>query len=165
MLTCFVDSAGKIHGSDPKKEYLRFDYDFERRRGYRVGEYEVLFPITPLYYELADNFFKNLVGTPDKLVEFVKARGLSKLTLAMLLDYRLVRPFYLDVCATVERLITKHCASKKDEHCLEGGCPFVEDGICTEACNREPSVYEKACVSTWLVLFECPGHRIDAWRK
>lgn len=116
--------------------------------------------------KVAKDFFDASVGTPEKLMEFVKTNRLNKMTLAALLDGNLVRPFYLDVCATVERLITKHCASKTDQHCLEGsGCPFAEDGICTEACNREEPLYNRSCVNIWLELFQCSRHRINVWRK
>lgn len=115
--------------------------------------------------KVAKDFFDASVGTPEKLMEFLKTNPLPKLVLAELLDYQ-ARSFYLNACGGLERLITEYCASKVSEHCIPGaGCPFVEDGSCTEACNRDGPFYAKGCVNLWLELFKYPKNRIPVWRS
>lgn len=115
--------------------------------------------------KIAKKFFDTSVGTPEKLMEFLKTNPLPKLELAELLEIYRARPFYLDVCSGLERLITEYCASKVSEHCIPGaGCPFVESGSCTEACNRDGPFYARGCVNLWLELFKRHENRIYAWK-
>lgn len=163
-ITCFINRDGNVVigsgvGVDQRKE---FQFDLEQRQivGSQLGQWP--FTTEQSDYKAVHDFFKQNVGTPEKLMEFVKEASLSKLELAKLLN-RTVRGFYLNVCAGIEKGITEACTAQNDP-CLEGGCA-LEGQICLNACLTANELYYKQCANVWLELFKNPNNRIGKWRS
>ncbi len=105
-LTCFVtkDYQIAVDGVDDKSQCLKFGFDLEFRRlnPFLFGP----FSVELRHDAVARNFFDQLVGTPEKLIEFVRKNQLSKTSLTALLEPR-IRIMFLSVCAILEKDTTK----------------------------------------------------------
>jgi hypothetical protein len=115
----------------------------------------------PIFPNDGTDYLERCTGDPARLMKFARNGCLSKDVLASLLRSER-RSAYLDACSVIEKQITERCTAKT-EHCLEGGCAMDGD-ICLDALLKDGPNYFKACAAEWLLLFEHPENRIDAWR-
>ena len=113
---------------------------------------------------VARNFFDQIVGTPEKLMEFVKTARLSKVSLAALLQPE-KRQAFLGMCAVIEKEATDNCGISGSP-CLEDGCAFDgTDEVCLNATLLSEGKCLRACTDVWVEMFENPKSRIEAWRS
>jgi len=102
------------------------------------------------------------LGSPGKLMNFARAGGLTKESLASLLAPGSKRA-YLTACAAIEKAYTDQCAPSTGA-CLESGCS-VEGEVCLQPLLRAGADYHKACGAEWVKLFGDPANRVDAWKN
>jgi len=61
------------------------------------------------------------------------------------------RQLFLDVCASIDRALTKTCRDSGDT-CLADGCAMDNGEACLNACLKEGPNYYKAIAHVWLEL-------------
>ena len=116
------------------------------------------------HHEVACNFFNSIVGTPEKLMEFIKTAGLSNSELTKLLSHEAQKTF-INLGALLEKEFTEKYRTV-DEPCLEDGCAFEEtDEICLNATLRLAKEYPKALIEVWARIFKRPENRIRVWKN
>lgn len=167
-LSCFVAKNDReVHDDKTndimKSQCFEFEFDLELRRFKLIGMPRSRV-IEPRHWMAAHDFFDLRVGTPEKLMKFVKTTSLSKAGLAKLLIPEVGQTF-LTVCAVLEKEATDSCGSSGDT-CLEDGCAFegTED-ICLNAVLLSEGKCLRACTDIWVKTFENPENRIDVWRS
>lgn len=171
VISCFVDRKGALSLTDcangnPHLEYLRleFNFDLERRNIADFSEGHWPFATEQKDYKLVSEFFDQLVGTPEKLMEFAKTGHLSKASLTALLEPK-IRKLFLSTCAIVEKSFTENCGASGSP-CLEDGCAFEgTDETCLNAILLSEGKCLKVCVDLWVNEFKYPENRIEVWRK
>ncbi len=169
---CLVDQQGKVYVKDGADSYADVAAEWGLIES-DCGEYRFnlttrrLFADrpTPANTTVVRTCLEQLVGSPEKLMEFAADGHLSKDVLAHLLSPE-NRQAYLDACAEVERAYTEACAATNDP-CLESGCSMdqAEGDICLQPLLRAGSEYHKACAAEWVTRFRRPRNRIDAWKN
>ncbi len=164
-ISCFVSKDYRIVANDKKDQSREYEFYLEIRR-LRIKDYLSIhpFPVEFRHDAVARNFFDERVGTPEKLMEFVKTAHLSKAELAKLLVPE-IRQMFLNVCAILEKEATDRCGSS-GEPCLEDGCAFEgTNEVCLNAVLLSEGKCLKACIDIWISKFEDPKNRIDIWRR
>lgn len=168
---CLVDAGGEVYSRTSADSYGevaeslgldqdrcgKYRFDLESRR---MHEDHGL----PAGRDAVRAYLARYLGTPEKLMDFVAERPVSKQALASLLDAR-IRPSYLDACARIEKTYTAECAAANDP-CLESGCSIdqAEGEICLQPLLNARSDYYEACAAEWIKLFRSPRNRIETWR-
>jgi hypothetical protein len=165
-LACFVteDYRLAVEGGDDKELGLEYVFDLETRQMLFVGKPQPSFTRELRHDAVARNYFDQLVGTPEKLIEFAGQGGLSKALLTSLLEPR-IRGTFRKVCEIYERAVTVACGSGGDP-CLEDGCAFEgTDETCLNAILLKGGKCLKDCVDVWALKFRDSENRIDVWRR
>lgn len=117
-----------------------------------------------MYDRVAQDYFDQLVGTPEKLMDFAIKSNLDKATLASLLEPR-IRKHFLNTCAVLEKEATDNCGAGGNT-CLEDGCAFEgTDETCLNAVLLSEGKCLRECVNVWANKFRYPENRIEIWRK
>jgi hypothetical protein len=165
-LACFVteDYRLAIEGKDDKELGLEYAFDLETRQMLFVGKSQPAVTRELRHDAVARNYFDQLVGTPEKLIEFAGQDRLSKASLTALLEPR-IRGTFLKVCEIYERAATIACGSSGDS-CLEDGCAFEgTDETCLNAILLKGGKCLKECVDIWAFKFRDSENRIEVWRR
>ncbi len=147
-ISCFVtkneqvltDSAGV-----DKNQCLEYKFDLECRILTYVNFVPDQGSLLPswmqhlwMYDRVAQDYFDQLVGTPEKLIEFAKKGQLSEASLTTLLERR-IRKMFISVCEILEK--SADLTLSEREECF------------------------KTCVDIWVDKFRYPENRIEVWRK
>src|SRR3989344_2197595 len=103
MISCLVAKDGDALFPQPHLENSCLKYKFSlEKRGIVLEHYGKPFPAANYHHQAARNYFDELVGTPEKLMTFIKNNFLPKDELAKLFSSE-AREFYLERCACFER--------------------------------------------------------------
>ena len=175
IISCFVNQDKRVFIAPTmdKNQCLEYKYDLESRKMFNTNLVAPLArgSLLPswmthvwMYDGVAVDFFDQLVGTPEKLIEFVKKGGLDKASLTALIDPK-CRKIFLNGCVVIEKGATIDCATRKDP-CLADGCAFEgTDEVCLNAVLLSEGKCLKDCINFWVAMFEYPENRIEVWRK
>jgi hypothetical protein len=111
---------------------------------------------------LEDIMTVSAFDTPEQLITYASAGGVSKQALASLLTAQARRPF-LAACAAIELKYTESCREQNDP-CLETGCSMDGEEQCLEPLLLAGTDYGKACGGEWAKLFIDVANRDPSWR-
>lgn len=114
IIPCFVslDNKAVCFDSETKTSCIKYQFDLRFRQMTRISLTPTMSSLAWLEYDaVAHNFFDQLVGTSEKLIEFAKSGQLNEASLVTLLDSR-IREIFLDVCAILEKEFSKETHSK-----------------------------------------------------
>ncbi len=175
-IPCFITKNGQVFSDlkSVKDDYcLEYIFNLENRNFYynalrcTSGQNDVVPSWAQhlwMYDIVANDFFDNIVGTPEKLMDFALKGNLDKASLVSLLEPR-IRKIFLDICAVLEKEATDRCKNSGDP-CLEDGCAFEgTDDVCLNAVLMSEGKCLKLCIEAWICIFTSPEDRIKVWRS
>jgi hypothetical protein len=164
---CLVDAGGHVYVKDGAVSHAQvaasFGLDARACDTYRfdlVARRSLVDHGRPTSDRVADAYWDQHVGSPEKLMTFAAEGRLTKQVLGSLLEAGDAQA-YLDACTVIEKQYTTDCAAS-DDRCMESGCA-VEGEVCLEPLLKAGRDYQRACGAAWNILFEDPQHRTPTW--